>query len=292
MPVVHPPRPATAGASSTRNGAAVTSCMPGAEREPVAVVVARGSSSRAAAGALASRLGLPLAGAAGQGSDVIEVLVGDGLALRLAGGPEVSARVDLLASPRSGGADPLFKAVLSGASAVIDATAGLGADSFHLAARGVHVTMIERSALVASLLADALERAVGGEFGPRAQEAAGLMTLHHGDARAVLPGLSAGVVLLDPMFPEGDKSSSPKKGMKLFRALQPPAPDDDEEHAELLAIARRSATRRVVVKRPVRAAPLAGVAPSGSLVGRTVRFDLYAPVETARTEGRVRGEQP
>jgi len=100
------------------------------------------------------------------------------------------------------------------------------------------------------------------------------------------------VVLLDPMFPANDKSAAPKKGMKLFRALQTESARDGAEHAALLGRARTSATLRVVVKRPVRAPPLAGVAPSGSLVGRTVRFDLYAPVEAGGPRGSPRGGDP
>ena len=51
-----------------------------------------------------------------------------------------------------------------------------------------------------------------------------------------------------------------------------------EEEATLLAAARRAAGQRVVVKRPRKAEPLGGVQPSGSIEGRTVRYDLYAPL--------------
>ncbi|MFC6328234.1 class I SAM-dependent methyltransferase [Alloalcanivorax gelatiniphagus] len=36
--------------------------------------------------------------------------------------------------------------------------------------------------------------------------------------------------------------------------------------------------RRMVVKRPRKAPPLAGVAPHHSHEGKTVRFDVYGPV--------------
>lgn len=269
---------ATAAPSTTPEAAAPA--------PPLTVVVATSESVTERAANLAAGLGLPLSVRAAAPAGAIELEVSEtGLALRRSGGPPVRARVASLATPRAGGADPLYRAVLAGAESVIDATAGLGADAFHLAARGVSVSMIERSAVVAALLADALVRALAGEYGAAAAAAAGRLSLREGDARDVLPGSHAGVVLLDPMFPTADNSASPKKGMRLFRELLP-APPEGGEHAELLALARRAATRRVVVKRALRAPPLAGVAPSGSLSGRTVRFDLYAPEVTSSSGGR------
>jgi 16S rRNA (guanine1516-N2)-methyltransferase len=248
----------------------------------IVVVAARGEDVGAAQ-ELASRLGLPLAPWAGAHAAAFELVVAaSGLSLRSVGGPSVTARTDLLGRPRRGGSDLLHRAVLAGATDVIDATAGLGADAFHLAARGLEVTMIERSDVFAALLADALGRARAGEYGPAAVEAGERLSLHMVDARDALPGLEAGVVLLDPMFLAAESTAAPKKGMNLFRELLSGAPAADGEHAELLTAARLSATRRVAVKRALRSPPLAGVAPSGSLSGRTVRFDLYAPLGQRR----------
>ena len=112
--------------------------------EPVVVQAAAGQAARAAA--LAARLGLELHDGPRTPSTTPALVVGEaGLELRLGAGPAVLERLDLLQAPRSGGSDPLYRAVLSGTETVVDATAGLGADSFHLAARGVEVTMIERS---------------------------------------------------------------------------------------------------------------------------------------------------
>lgn len=223
------------------------------------------------------------------GSGVELVHGAAGLALRQPGGPLVGARVDLLAAGRKPGSDLLFRSVLSGKADVIDATAGLGADAFHLAARGVSVTMVERSTIVAKLLAGALASAASGEYGEAARAAAARLRLVPGEARDVLQEEVAGVVLLDPMFPTHrgsparSEGAATNKGMSLFRELLPDPPqfELEAEHKALLAAAQRAATRRVVVKRSVRAGPLAGVAPSGSLVGRTVRFDIYAPVGRA-----------
>jgi len=63
---------------------------------------------------------------------------------------------------------------------IVDATAGLGRDSFLLASLGAQVTMIERSAKMHALLADGMARAAqeGGDFA----DIIGRMTLLHGDA--------------------------------------------------------------------------------------------------------------
>ena len=52
---------------------------------------------------------------------------------------------------------------------------------------------------------------------------------------------------------------------------------DDLDASALLTLARRYVGRRVVVKRPLGAEPLAGPAPSGAIRGTTVRYDIYPP---------------
>lgn len=203
-----------------------------------------------------------------------------GLSLRLGSGPEVVASGSALKPPEGHGPDPLWRAVLSGEFPVVDATAGLGGDGFHLAARGAQVTLIERSPVVAALLRDALERALAGELGPDASASAGRVRLLVGDARDLLrgggvPPESAAVVYLDPMFHDTGRRSLPPKGMALFRALMG---TDEEGAGDLLAAAREAASRRVVVKRHLKAPPLGDVTPSGDIRTRSVRFDLYPPV--------------
>ena len=70
---------------------------------------------------------------------------------------------------------------------IIDATAGLGRDSFLLASLGAQVTLIERSEQMHSLLVQGMERArqEGGEF----SEIMDRLTLLQGDAKDLLPGL-------------------------------------------------------------------------------------------------------
>ncbi|QEL57011.1 class I SAM-dependent methyltransferase [Chromobacterium paludis] len=176
-----------------------------------------------------------------------------------------------------GRGQPVAKAVgLKGAKElpyVVDATAGLGRDSFVLATLGCRVTMVERSPVAAALLADALERALRDET---TRDIAERMTLAHANSRDWLAGLPEAqrpdVVFVDPMFPDTDKkAAAAKKDMQAFQHVI----GDDMDSAELLAAAIAAAKVRVVVKRPRLGAPIAGVKPSAVLDGKSTRFDLY-----------------
>ncbi|KAB7622971.1 class I SAM-dependent methyltransferase [Alkalilimnicola sp. S0819] len=155
---------------------------------------------------------------------------------------------------------------------IVDATAGLGRDALVLAALGARLRMLERSPIIAALLEDALGRAAGlAELA----EIAARMSLQAVDAVAWLTALPAAerpqVVYLDPMYPGEKGSAAAKKDMQLFRELLGPETDP----APLLAAALGCARRRVVVKRPRKAPPVSGPAPSHAIEGRSTRFDVY-----------------
>jgi 16S rRNA (guanine1516-N2)-methyltransferase len=236
-------------------------------------VVAAHPDQAAAADRIAERLGLRRleleAWRAGAGGLVVVRCDADGLALRgpaaLGAGP---VRPTWPEGPRPG-PDPLLRAV-GGWTQIVDATAGWGTDAATLAAAGRQVVLLERHPVLAALLRDAIERSRA-----RGHAAAYRLELFEDDARRWLATAATDVVLLDPMYPGA--GAGPRKGEGLHLARQ--LVGDDLDQAELLAVARRAARRRVVVKRPLRAPPLAGRAPSGSLRGRTVRYDLYAPEE-------------
>jgi 16S rRNA (guanine1516-N2)-methyltransferase len=155
---------------------------------------------------------------------------------------------------------------------VIDATAGLGRDSFLLATLGAKVTLLERSAEVHDLLLRGLETARA--TAPELAEIVGRMTLIHGDAREILPGLQADVVMVDPMHPPRRKTALVKKEMRLLRQLVGTDPDV----SELMHAALASSCGRVVLKWPLRADPIAGLRrPSYQIMGKTVRYDVFAP---------------
>ncbi|MEW6427509.1 MAG: class I SAM-dependent methyltransferase [Thermodesulfobacteriota bacterium] len=230
---------------------------------------------------LAARLGLPLLepAAAGAATGILE-FTDRGLQLRvpsLAGRP---LRVDFASGAATyrrkkggGGGQAVARAVGvgRGITSVIDATAGLGGDGFVLASLGCRVLMLERSPLVAELLADGLRR---GQSEPAISAIVARMTLLPGDSLALLrdPAMEAAdCVYLDPMYPESGRQALAKKEMRILRLLA----GDDQDADSLLAAALDKATKRVVVKRPRHAPPLAGAAPSHALSGESSRFDVY-----------------
>jgi len=151
---------------------------------------------------------------------------------------------------------------------VFDATAGLGRDAFTLAALGCEVVAMERSLVVQALLADGLTRALAA-----GDAAAQRMKLVPGQAATrLVSGLAADTVLLDPMFPQDDRSALSRKEMQYFQALL--GPDNDE--GALFGAAMESGVRRVVVKRP-RIAPRIDPTRPADVVfeGKSVRFDVY-----------------
>ena len=164
----------------------------------------------------------------------------------------------------------------------VDATAGLGEDSFLLAAAGFEVTLCEADPVIAALLADALARAARD---PSLAPIVARMRLVEGDSRDTLaalaaegaqdPGARPDVVYLDPMFPGRTKSAAVKKKFQLIHGLERPADPLDEDALLRAALAARP--RKIVVKRPVKGPHLAGVKPSHSIAGKAVRYDCIVP---------------
>ncbi|ARA78346.1 16S rRNA (guanine(1516)-N(2))-methyltransferase [Pectobacterium brasiliense] len=156
---------------------------------------------------------------------------------------------------------------------IVDATAGLGRDAFVLAALGCHVRMVERNPVVAALLDDGLQRGYrDAEIGPWLRER---LTLLHASSMTALRDITPppDVVYLDPMFPHKQKSALVKKEMRVFQSLV--GADDDAD--ALLEPARALAKKRVVVKRPDYAPPLAGIPAQSMLETKSHRFDFYLP---------------
>jgi len=86
--------------------------------------------------------------------------------------------------------------------------------------------------------------------------------------------LEPDVVYLDPMFPGAkDRTAAAKKPLRVLRALVGEDPDQEE----LWYWAMRVARRRVVVKRPARAAALGGAEgkPTMNIEGKGFRLDVY-----------------
>lgn len=263
---------------------------------PVAVLCLDGA-SRDRAQAVADRLAAPLAfveGAFGRddgcepGALCLTVSV-SGLALARDGMELRPDFAELLPRIKQGALqrEMLVKAArIKGVETprAVDATAGLGEDSFLLAAAGFEVTLCEADPVIALLLEDALDRA--------SRDAAlahivARMHLVEGDSRdalaalaetAALQGSAAwpDVVYLDPMFPGRTKSAAVKKKFQLIHGLERPTDPLDEE--ALLQAALAVHPRKIVIKRPVKGPHLAGVKPSHSIAGKAVRYDCIVPV--------------
>ena len=150
----------------------------------------------------------------------------------------------------------------------VDATAGLGEDSFLLAAAGWNVWMCEFDSVIAELLNDAMKRAAEV---PALAEIIARMKLLKGDSRELLPNLPfrPDIILLDPMFPERQKSSLVKKKAQLLQKLEKPCTDE----TGLLSAAMKASPRRIIIKRPIKGPYLAGVKPDYLISGKTVRYD-------------------
>ena len=153
---------------------------------------------------------------------------------------------------------------------IIDATAGLGRDSFLLASLGAQVTLIERSEKMHALLADGMKRAAkeGGDF----REIIDRMTLVKGDAKDLLPELHGEAILIDPMHPPRKSSALVKQELRQVREIV----GTDDDAGDLVRIALRHATNRVVLKWPAKADPIAGIREcSHQIRGKTTRYDVF-----------------
>lgn len=215
---------------------------------------------------LAARLGLPLVEREAE-TRLALVHGPSGLELRAPGRRLKPLRVDLDQIGAHGG-NELLRAtrVKNRPARLLDLTAGLATDAWRLARAGFEVIACERQPVIHALVEDALLRALEAPT-------PGSFTLVHADARVLLGAFDLApidVIYLDPMFPGEGRTALPKRELQLLRELT----GDDDEGAELLALARGRARRRVVVKRPLHARALASDVDL-CLKGRAVRFDVY-----------------
>ena len=107
----------------------------------------------------------------------------------------------------------------------IDATAGLGEDSFLLAAAGFRVSMYESDPIIAALARDAIDRA---QADPDLADIARRMELFEEDSIEAMTHLgdTPDVIYLDPMFPERRKSAAVKKKFQLIHHLEAPCQNE------------------------------------------------------------------
>ena len=154
---------------------------------------------------------------------------------------------------------------------VLDATAGLGGDSFVLACLGCEVSMCERSSILHALLEDGLFRAA---FEDKTSEiVTQRMRLVREDTRSFISRSedSFDTIYLDPMYPHRKKQALNREEMRVIRDLV----GDDIDSGELLNVALTRAKKRVVVKRPKGASLLSNHQPTYEVLMKNSRFDIY-----------------
>lgn len=154
---------------------------------------------------------------------------------------------------------------------VVDGTAGWGQDSLAMFRMGYEVLAIERSPVMAELLADGFKRLQKLPWVQQLQLTP--PRLQSGNAIALLANLdfTPDCIYLDPMFPpKRKKSALPKKSIMVLRDLV----GDDVDKEDLFAAALQATGKRVVVKSPDYAEPLGGK-PNESFHGKLLRYDVY-----------------
>lgn len=278
-----------------------TVALPGdADRVPLAIVIETAREDRVTEGErLAAELGLPILSSAELtrgtvSSDFLLAVTPDALLMApyhrgraRPGRGELAYRekgvcVDLGGldtRPGAGGLSrkqPIARAVGRASRCVIDGTAGLGQDARLLAAMGFEVLATERSPILHALLHDGVRRAA--EDPPLRALLGGRLAVwpDPADVRTVLAARAeAGesppdAVYLDPMFPPRRKESAlARKSVRLIRAVV----GADEDAGEVLAAVREQ-VRRVVVKRPPDAKPVADDATT-TIGSKLARYDIY-----------------
>lgn len=159
--------------------------------------------------------------------------------------------------------EPLAKALAikgSGEKRVIwDATCGTGKDTLLIHHFGAKLTSFERNPAIYLLLKDALRR-YPLDF-----------NLVFADASTLpAPTERPEVIYYDPMYPAKKKSALARKEMRIFKEIV----GEDNDSKAFLEWAMRTATERVVIKRPLEAEPVREK-PTASYTGKSTRYDMY-----------------
>jgi len=158
---------------------------------------------------------------------------------------------------------------------ILDTTAGLAGDAFVLATLGCPVTMLERSAIIFSLIENAIERAsLSEKFAAILEQGFSVINCDASDYiedQLITDTTAPDVIYIDPMYPHRKKSALVKKDMQILQRLH----GADDDAARLLENALRFAKKRVVVKRPVTAETLSEKKPNTCIKSKKTRYDIY-----------------
>ncbi len=195
------------------------------------------------------------------------------MALFLNDRPELKALTLNFDQTRKGtGRDPLLRAIGSNVNTLVDMTPGWCTDALQIARQGIKVSAIERNRVVFLMIRYARTGLSDALLRERLQ-------LFHGRSECWLETQEyrPDVIYLDPVFPEKTKSAATRKEMVILQRLS--KHDDDGNsgnNQRLFDTAMKHAQKRVVVKRPHHATPLAP-GKVGDTRSKLVRFDIYKP---------------
>jgi 16S rRNA (guanine1516-N2)-methyltransferase len=184
-------------------------------------------------------------------------------------GQLVKVPIEFSERHKVGGRDDLLARAIgkkkSSSLFVLDLTAGLGRDAFHMALIGCEVLAIERNITLAMALQTAWRSKSRGET----------LSFEQGEALDYLKkdSIHPDVIFYDPMFPEKKKSALAGKESQLLQLLSPLSAQAEPEEKMILAAALAKAPR-VVVKRPITAPPILR-RPDIEFKGKSVRYDVY-----------------
>ena len=203
------------------------------------------------------------------------------------------SKLDTSSAPGRSRRQPIARSVglarrSSSPTTVVDATAGFGEDAWLLASLGCRVLALERDPVVAALLRDGLVRAAADSSAAKNRDFHKRLHLVGADAKSLLSHMARAdrlavdelsdsmrrfcppdVIYIDPMFPPKRKTTQ-RKPLRVLRQLV----GEDADAPALLQAALAVAKKRVVVKRPLRAAPL-GDQPTSVHRGKAMRYDVY-----------------
>ena len=155
---------------------------------------------------------------------------------------------------------------------ILDATAGLGRDTFTLASRGHSVIAIEKDIYIFLLLNNALELA---KKSSNLKNIADRITLINQDSNKYIQTTDEkfDCIYIDPMFPPRKKSAKVKQSMQILHEI---AYNDETSNNQILDnIIKSKKTKKAVVKRPINSTFLADKKPSSQIKGKINRFDIY-----------------
>jgi 16S rRNA (guanine1516-N2)-methyltransferase len=160
---------------------------------------------------------------------------------------------------------------------VVDATGGLGVDSFTLAFMGFKVTLIERDPIIFTLLQDGYQRGLQSD---EIKEVLSRITLVNEDSFDYLKRLYGDgtkempdVIYLDPMYPHRDKVALPKKTMILARRFLPQTAGLEE----FVESTRHYCKHKVVLKRPYY--ETSDNPETKKFKGRSTNFEIFPRIE-------------